>query len=82
MDRTWKTCLSRIGLPSLALATLLGALPVGSVHSGEPGTSLGRTHTTVERMTLERLKAAHEDVERLKSERREIPALPDSRGPL
>lgn len=41
-----------------------------------PGKSLGRTHTAVERILPERLKAAHEDVVRYQSNRLSMPPLP------
>ena len=44
--------------------------------AGRPGESLGRTHTSVERISQERLKAAHEDVVRHQSNRLSMPALP------
>jgi len=44
--------------------------------AGEPGTSLGRTRTSVERLLPERLKAAHEDVVGYQSKRVSLQALP------
>jgi hypothetical protein len=44
--------------------------------AGEPGTSLGRTRTSVERLLPERLKAVHEDVVGYQSKRVSLPALP------
>lgn len=44
--------------------------------AGEPGKSLGRTRSTVERMSRERLKAAHDDVQKIKSTRKELPGIP------
>ena len=44
--------------------------------AGRPGESLGRTRTSVERISTERLKAAHEDVLRHQSVRVSMPALP------
>ncbi len=53
------------------MACMVGALSV-PVLAGNPGTSPGRKYTTLERMTLPHLKALHEDVEKIKKERREV----------
>jgi hypothetical protein len=49
-------------------------------HSGKPGESPGRTRTTVERMSLDRLAAAHADVLRYQAGRRTPPAAQSLRG--
>ena len=49
-------------------------------HAGKPGESPGRTHTTLERMSVERLAAAHADVLRYRASRRTPPAAESLRG--
>lgn len=53
-------------------AMAAGLLITSAAIAGEPGESLGRKYTTLERMTTEHLKAAHDDVQRIQSGRREV----------
>jgi len=62
-----------IRLVSITASCLILAHPA---WAGRPGESLGRTHTSVERISPERLKAAHEDVARHQSNRVSLPLLP------
>ena len=55
-------------LPALVLSMLLAM----QAFAGKPGESPGRKHTTLERMTTERLKAAHGDVLRIQADRRQV----------
>ena len=63
---------------SIATGFLLGVLGILLPHvpAAEPGTAPARKHMPIQRMTLPRLKAAHEDVERLKQSRQSLPPLP------
>jgi hypothetical protein len=67
---------------AVAGAALLAVLAATSAlgrqtPQSSPGTSLGRTRTTVERLSLERLRATHRDVEALRASRRELPPRDD-----
>ncbi|MCA9429397.1 MAG: histidinol phosphatase [Candidatus Omnitrophica bacterium] len=53
----------------LLIVTLFVGLPS---HAGTPGSSPGRKYSSIERMTLPRLEAAHKDVEALKEKRVEV----------
>jgi hypothetical protein len=59
------------------------AVAAQDVTQSEPGTSRGRIRTTVERLSFEKLRAAHRDVEKLRASRRDLPPVPgqlDLRG--
>ncbi len=56
----------------LLSALVLSMLLAIQASAGKPGESPGRKHTTLERMTTERLQAAHEDVARIQAERRPV----------
>ena len=58
---------------SLRFLTPLVAMGLcAAAHAGKPGESLGRNHTTLERMAPEHLEAAQQDARRYQSQRREI----------
>ena len=65
---------------ALAFMGLVALLAPGGLAQdlpqSAPGSSRGRTRTTVERLSVERLRGAHRDVEKLRSLRRELPPLP------
>lgn len=60
----------RIALYALTCLAAIAAFDV--IEAAPPGESPGRKYTSVERMALERLKAAHEDAQRYQQQRREI----------
>ena len=61
----------------MGLVLLLGAGGLAQdLPQSAPGSSRGRTRTTVERLSVERLRGAHRDVEKLRSLRRELQPLP------
>ena len=59
----------RIALTSICLCFVLLTI---HASAGKPGESPGRKYTTLERMTTERLKAAHEDVARIQAARKPV----------
>ena len=61
---------------SIRIFTALATLGLcAAAYAGKPGESLGRTHTTIERMAPERLEAAQQDARRYQSQRRTIAPL-------
>jgi hypothetical protein len=56
----------------LLSAALLAASLSWPAHAGEPGKSPGRKYTTIERMTMPRLKAEHKSVQKLENKRRPV----------
>ncbi|HUP22663.1 MAG TPA: histidinol phosphatase [Thermoanaerobaculia bacterium] len=51
-----------------------GGVVAQGLPQSAPGASLGRTRTTVERLSIDRLRAVHRDVQRLQARRRELPS--------
>jgi hypothetical protein len=71
------TILGSLGLSAVLASVLASAGAFGQdLPQSAPGTSLGRTRTTVERLSIERLREAHRDVERLQARRRALPPQP------
>lgn len=72
-------------LGSLGVSAVLSAVLASAgafaqaLPQSAPGTSLGRARTTVERLSYERLRATHRDVEALRAKRRELPPQPGLR---
>jgi len=71
---SYRGFLMRILCWTLTVTGCLGVIQQG--WAGEPGKSLGRMRTSVERLLPERLKAAHEDVLRYQSKRVSLPLVP------